>query len=74
MGRTPHQVEHSPSFSRQLDTLAAVLGLGGPDQDQSDKNPDCALEAGTIACMNAADPMCDSCGWWSRIAGEDGVS
>lgn len=69
--REPTQVEHTPQLQRDLDKFAEMLGIGAPDPDQSDKNPDCPLEAGTIQCLNAADAMCNFCGWWNRVAAEE---
>lgn len=68
--RTPRQVDHTPEVQAALDGLRDRLHIGRPDPDQSGKNPECALQAGTIECLNAADPMCQACGWWDRIAGE----
>ncbi len=69
--REPRQADHTPKMQADLDKFATMLGIGAPDPDQSDKNPDCPLEAGTISCLNAADSMCNFCGYWTRIAGDD---
>ena len=67
--REPKQVEHTPQLQADLDRFATLLGVGAPDDDQSDKHPDCGYEAGTIQCLNAADAMCNDCGWWIRRDG-----
>lgn len=64
----PYQIEHTPEVQSFLDKLAEVIGVGEPAENQSTKNPNCALEAGSIKCLNAASPMCNECEWWDGIA------
>ena len=71
MRRELNQVQHTPGLQRQLDALAAVLGIGEPTGDQSLKPEACPYPAGTIACLNAADPLCDTCEWWASVNAEE---
>jgi hypothetical protein len=71
MSETPKQVEHTPVVQDFLDKLAAMLDIGKPDKDQSMKNPDCTLQAGSIGCLNAASCLCQCCEWWDGIAEEN---
>jgi hypothetical protein len=58
-------------MQRQLDALADSLGIGEPTGDQSLKPEACPYAAGTIACLNAADPLCNTCAWWASINEEE---
>ena len=40
----PAQVKHRPQLQADLDKLAAQLGVGTPDPDQSLKHPRCGYE------------------------------
>lgn len=68
--KEPKQVQHTPAMSMTLKEFAKTMGIGLPDPDQGDKNPECKREAGTLDCLNAADPMCDDCDWWERQSSE----
>ncbi len=68
---TPRQIEHTPEVQAFLDKLAEALDIGEPTEDQSTKNPACALPAGSVQCLNAASRLCDDCEWWNGIAGEE---
>lgn len=63
--RKPKQIEHTPKLQANLDKFADLLGIAA-DPDQSGKNPECELEAGSVACLNAAGLMCNVCGWWTH--------
>ena len=67
----PKQVEHTPELQTFLDKLAEITGVGEPDEDQTAKNPDCMLQAGTIECLNAASCLCERCDWWAGFADPD---
>jgi hypothetical protein len=70
VGRLPKQIEHTPEVQSFLDRLAESL----PSplvEDQAIKNPECALEAGSVKCLNAASDMCEQCDWWLGIGDDD---
>jgi hypothetical protein len=66
----PRQIEHTPEVQDFLDRLAASLP-SPVAEDQAVRNPECALEAGSVKCLNAASTMCDTCDWWLGIGDDD---
>lgn len=71
MTEIPQQVEHTPEVQSFLDKLAAFLPAPAV-KDQEIQNPECALEAGSVKCLNAASDMCTNCEWWLGMGEDDG--
>ena len=67
----PNQIEHTPEIQAFLDQLEALTGVGEAAEDQTTKNPDCTLQAGSIKCLNAASYLCERCSWWAGFAEEE---
>lgn len=70
MERLPKQIEHTLEVQSFLDKLAELLPSPSVE-DQAIKNSECALEAGSVMCLNAASDMCGTCEWWLGIGDAD---
>jgi len=67
----PYQIEHTPEIQAFLNKLEVLTGVGKPAEDQTTKNPDCTLQAGSVKCLNAASCLCDECEWWAGVASDE---
>jgi hypothetical protein len=68
--RLPKQIEHTPEVQSFLDRLEELLS-GPTVEAQEIKNLECALEAGSVKCLNAASDMCNCCEWWLGMGEAD---
>ena len=69
---TPKQVEHTPEVQAFLDKLAELISPVEAEK-QVLKNPECALEAGSVHCLNAASDICEKCEWWAGLVEEEEI-
>jgi len=70
VARLPKQIEHTQEVQSFLNRLEELLPSPTAEA-QEIKNLDCALEAGSVKCLNAASDMCNRCEWWLGIGEAD---